>query len=212
MILIGQFDSPFVRRVAIALETYGLEYQHRPWAVFGDADKVSEINPLIRVPTLVLDDAVVLVETLAILDALDEQAPDERLLIARTGPDRRSALRICAFAGGLSDKAIALFYELNLHQAAHATLIARLDSQIRNTLNMLELERVRIASDWWLGERLTHADIAVAASLRHLIESQAGRYRLADWPALARHCERCEALPVFSRISQPFVFIPPKPR
>jgi glutathione S-transferase len=30
MILIGQFDSPFVRRVAIAMELYGLQYEHRP--------------------------------------------------------------------------------------------------------------------------------------------------------------------------------------
>ena len=30
MILIGQFDSPFVRRVAIALRFYEMEYEHRP--------------------------------------------------------------------------------------------------------------------------------------------------------------------------------------
>lgn len=210
MILIGQFDSPFVRRVAIALETYGLGYEHRPWAVFGDADKLAPINPLLRVPTLVLDDGAVLVETLAILDTLDELAPEGRALMARAGPARRQALRICAFAGGLSDKAIALFYEQNFHDAPQPTLLTRIDAQIRNTIDMLEAERSRLTSPWWLGEQLTHADVAVAASLRHLVETQAGRYRLADWPALARHCQRCEALPVFSKISQPFIFIPPK--
>lgn len=210
MILIGQFDSPFVRRVGIALEIYGFAYEHRPWAVFGDAERLAQINPLIRAPTLVLDDGVVLVETLAILDALDEQAPEDRLLIARSGSARRQVLRISAFAGGLSDKAIALFYEQNFHETSQPSFLARLHSQIRDTIDMLEAERARLASTWWLGEQLTHADIAVAASLRHLAEIQAGRYRLTDWPALARHCEQCEASPVFSRISQPFVFIPPK--
>lgn len=207
MILIGQFDSPFVRRVGIALETYGFDYEHRPWAVFGDADKLAEINPLIRVPTLVLDDGVVLVETLAILDALDEQVADDCVLMARSGPARRAALRVCAFAAGISDKAVALFYEQNFHDAPNAALLTRLDAQLRRTLDMLDAERAGGASAWWLGEALTHADIAVAATLRHLSETQAGAFRLEHWPALARHCAHCEALPVFQKISQPFTFV-----
>jgi glutathione S-transferase len=57
MFLIGQYDSPFVRRVAIALRLYGLPFEHRPWSTFGDADKIAPYNPLRRVPTLVLDSA-----------------------------------------------------------------------------------------------------------------------------------------------------------
>jgi len=34
MILIGQYDSPFVRRVGIALTLYGLPFEHRPWSIF----------------------------------------------------------------------------------------------------------------------------------------------------------------------------------
>ena len=37
MILIGQYDSPFVRRVGIALRLYGLEFEQVPLSVFGDA-------------------------------------------------------------------------------------------------------------------------------------------------------------------------------
>ena len=55
MILIGQYDSPFVRRVGIALTLYELPFEHRPWSTFGDADKLRPYNPLTRVPTLVLD-------------------------------------------------------------------------------------------------------------------------------------------------------------
>ena len=48
MILIGQYDSPFVRRVAIAMRLYGMEFEHRPWSVFGDAEKIAQYNPLMR--------------------------------------------------------------------------------------------------------------------------------------------------------------------
>src|SRR5262249_34848211 len=60
MILIGQYDSPFVRRVGIALTLYGLPFEHRPWSTFSDAEKIRPYNPLTRVPTLVLDDGAVL--------------------------------------------------------------------------------------------------------------------------------------------------------
>jgi len=46
MILIGQYDSPFVRRVAIALHLYAIAYEHRPWSTFGDTDRIARFNPL----------------------------------------------------------------------------------------------------------------------------------------------------------------------
>ena len=77
-ILIGQYDSPFVRRVAIALTLYAMPFEHRSWSVFRDADRIAEYNPLRRVPTLVMPDGQVLVESTAILDSLDDLADDER--------------------------------------------------------------------------------------------------------------------------------------
>ncbi len=82
MILIGQYDSPFVRRVAIALHVYGIGYEHRPWSTFGEADKIAPYNPLRRVPTLVLDDGETLIESGAILDYLDECVGPARAMIA----------------------------------------------------------------------------------------------------------------------------------
>jgi glutathione S-transferase len=63
MILIGQYDSPFVRRVGIALTLYDIAFEHRPWSTFGDAEKIRPYNPLGRVPTLVLDDGEALIES-----------------------------------------------------------------------------------------------------------------------------------------------------
>lgn len=71
MILIGQYDNPFVRRVGIALTLYGLAFEHRPWSVFSDSDKVQALNLLMRVSVLVLDDGFVLTDSHMMLDHLD---------------------------------------------------------------------------------------------------------------------------------------------
>jgi glutathione S-transferase len=33
--MFGSFDSPFVRRVSIALDLYGFAFTHRPWSTLG---------------------------------------------------------------------------------------------------------------------------------------------------------------------------------
>ena len=74
MFLIGQYDSPFVRRVSIALPFYGIGFEHWPWSIFGDADRIAPYNPLLRVPTLVLDDGEALIESTVILDYLERRS------------------------------------------------------------------------------------------------------------------------------------------
>ena len=45
MILIGMFDSPFVRRVAISLKLRDLPFEHRNWSVGKDFERISAYNP-----------------------------------------------------------------------------------------------------------------------------------------------------------------------
>src|SRR5689334_2329113 len=144
MFLIGQYDSPFVRRVAIALRLYGLSFEHRPWSTFGDADKIAPYNPLRRVPTLVLDDGEALIESAIILEYLDE----------------------------------------------------------------LVGEGAKVTTPYWLGDRIGHADIAVACVVRFTREAHPQLFDAARYPALAAHAERCEALTPFQEIVQPLA--PPK--
>ena len=93
MILIGQYDSPFVRRVGITLRLYELPFDHKPWSVFGDFEKIRPYNPLLRVPTLVLGDGTALIDSASILDYLDGQVPEARALFPRQEPARHRALR-----------------------------------------------------------------------------------------------------------------------
>jgi glutathione S-transferase len=203
MILIGQYDSPFVRRVGVALTLYGMRFEHRSWSVWADAEALAQINPLRRVPTLVLDDGEVLIDSGAILDALDEMVGSERAMLPGSGPERRRALRISALATGLADKAVILFYEGLLHEAPSPVWTQRCEAQIVDVLAALEAERAAAGADAWLGKAIGHADIAVACAIGFLREAHPRLFDAARWPALAAHAARCEALPAFQAIRQP---------
>lgn len=207
MILIGQYDSPFVRRVAIALRLYGIPYQHRPWSTFGDADRIAPFNPLRRVPTMVLDDGEALIESGAILDYLDEVVGPSRAIIPDSGAPRRHALKVCALATGLADKAVSLIYERVLHQATSDQWIERCRTQIADVLTVLEASRADRATPYWFGDTIGHADIAVACALRFTCEAHPGLFDEQRWRTLAAHAAKCEGLPEFRAIAQ--TFLPP---
>lgn len=208
MILIGQYDSPFVRRVAVALKFYGLAYEHRPWSVFGDAEKIADYSPLGRVPVLVLGDGEVLTESFAILDALDDMAGRERALIPASGPMRRHALQVCAQACGLADKAVSLTYERHVHVRQTEAWVKRCRSQIARVLDALEADRAHCETSWWFGPDIGHADIAVGCALRFASETQPDAVDLSQRPALAAHAAACEAQPAFAEVTQPFYVAP----
>ena len=205
MILIGQYDSPFVRRVGIALTLYRMPFEHRPWSVFGDADKIRSFNPLVRVPTLVLDDGEVVIETHAILDGLDSLAAPDAVLLPAVQPDRRRALKTISLATGIADKAVSLFYEKRLHEQVSDVWVERCRSQILGALALLEADRAARPGEFWFGDRIGHPDIAVAATLRFLGEAHPGLAPLAGYPALAADAARLEAMDEFRAISQPFI-------
>jgi glutathione S-transferase len=205
MILIGQYDSPFVRRVGIALKLYDLPFEHRPWSTFGDADKIRRYNPLTRVPTLVLDDGEVLIESQIILDYLDSLVPADRAMFPRREPARHRALKIAALATGLGDKAVSLFYEKRLHRDVSEVWVARCRGQISAALSVLEAERAGKAADYWFGDRVGHADIAIVTVLRFVADAIPDIVAVSDFPALSAYAARLEAQPVFQEISQPFI-------
>ena len=207
MILIGQYDSPFVRRVAIALRLYRLPFEHRPWSTFGDADKIAPYNPLRRVPTLVLDSGEALIESAMMLDYLDDRVGPGKAMFPAHGEPRWRQMRIAALATGLGDKGVSLLYERVLRQEKLALWVERCEAQIGGVLAMLEKERAGVATPYWFGNSIGHADIAVACALRFVGEAHPALFD-ARYPALKAHAAHCEALPVFTEIVQPLA--PPK--
>lgn len=104
MILVGQYDSPYVRRVAISLRVLSLPYKHDTRSVFGDFDSMRKTNPLARIPSMILDNGEVLIDSAAILDHIDETVGPTKALLPRSGVERRDALGRIALATGAIDK------------------------------------------------------------------------------------------------------------
>jgi glutathione S-transferase len=127
-------------------------------------------------------------------------------MLAANGPERRRALKAIALATGLGDKAVSLLYERVLRKDQQSKIwVERCEAQIGGVLKVLEKERAGIASAYWFGEKIGHADIAVACVLRFTGEAHPQLFEQTRYPALAAHAARCEALPVFAEIVQPLM-------
>jgi glutathione S-transferase len=196
MILVGQYDSPFVRRVAVTLEIYGLAYKRHPISVFGDAAEMARINPLVRIPSLVLDDGEVLVESGAILDYLDELVGPQRALTPRSGEARRRMLQVMAVGTGTIDKVGAAVYERHFHPGdkINREWATRLKEQAAGGLRWLE---ERLSGDWFFDGKLSQADITAGVLLGYLHLRFQEALREGRYPKLEALSKRCEALPAF---------------
>ena len=196
MILVGQYDSPFVRRVAITLHLYDMRFRRNPISVFGDAAEMARINPLVRIPSLVLDEGEVLVESGAILDYLDESVGAERALTPRSGEARRRMLQVMAVATGTIDKAGAVVYERHFHPGdkVNQEWVARLKGQVAGGLRWLE---GCLSGDWFFDGKLSQADVTAGVLLGYLNLRFHEALREGRYPKLEALSKRCEALSAF---------------
>ncbi len=199
-LLIGMFDSPFVRRVAVSMDLLAMTFAHRNWSVGKDFDRIREYSPLGRVPVLVPIDGEPLTESAMILEHLDDLVGAERALMPPSGPERREALRILAFATGAAEKAIQIVMErvFRPEEKRHAPYVERCRTQMRGALSELDNICARAADrEWLIGERVTQADITLACFVTYAHE--AVPESLDAYPALQARVARYQAMPVFQR-------------
>jgi glutathione S-transferase len=195
MILVGQYDSPVTRRVAVALHHYGMPFTRDTRSIFGDAEAVGKISPLTRIPALVLDDGEVLIDSAAILDHLDELAGD-RALCPASGPARRKVLQMTALAQGTLEKAAAVVYERHFHQPAQQSRdwLTRCLGQTRAGLD--ELTR-RLSQPYACGRDLSHADVMITTLAWYMRDRMDECLSTTDHAPLIALAEHCETLPAF---------------
>ena len=196
MILVGQYDSPYVRRVAVSLHQLEVPFERAPLSTFRDIDAMRRVNPTLRIPALILDDGTALTDSNAILDWLDGEVGPERALIPPGGIRRRRCWQAIGLAATACDKAKDILYEHALRPAAkvHEPVVARYRGQLEAALAGLD---AMIGRPWTLGERFSQADITAACMLGFVGAAVPDAAAVGRWPALGRLAAACEAMPAF---------------
>jgi glutathione S-transferase len=194
MILVGRNMSPFVRRVAASLNLLGLPFEQRILSTVDNAAEIQAVNPLGRVPALILDDGEVVVDSNAILDAIDDMVGPDRALVPATGADRRRVMRPLAIAVGATEKTVATYYELRrrppeLTWDSHGQKL-----WAQAAAGFAALDAMAEKSPWLAGEALSQADITVTTGL-DFCQAMLPHLAAGQFPALAALRDRANAIP-----------------
>jgi glutathione S-transferase len=193
MILVGQYDSPFVRRIAVTMNLYAMPFDRRILSVFTDFAAMLAINPLGKVPVLQLDNDERLFDSRAILDYLDGLVPPARCLLPPDEPHRRQVRRIEAVALGLAEKLYERGFEFARRDPAKrdAAVVQRIERQIASALTWLEALQ---PNPWLYGDRITRADVTAAIAVTYMRQKWPALLTLVHHDTLAAHCTHCESL------------------
>jgi glutathione S-transferase len=196
MQLIGMLDSPYVRRVAIALIIAKTPFIHRPISLFRHIDQFSKFNPLLKAPTLITDDGVTLMDSSLILDYLTGVDSGIAALTPSKAPQRLEALRATGLALTVMEKAVQRHYERMLRPAEkqHEPWVDRVMGQLSAGLSAMDAE---LPGSAWISGELGLADITVACAFGFTHALLADVVETSRYPNLGAFCARAEALPPF---------------
>ncbi|WDU65532.1 glutathione S-transferase family protein [Pseudomonas poae] len=194
MKLIGMLDSPYVRRVAISLELYGVEFVHEPLSVFRTFNEFAQINPVVKAPTLVLDDGTVLMDSSLILDYLEALAPADKKLLPQQPAALAQDLQLLGLALAACEKSVQIVYEHNLRPAEklHEPWLERVTGQLLAAYSLLDKQLPD-------SEALTQASLTAAVAWSFSQLTVASVVKADAFPNLQRHAERLEQHPAFKR-------------
>jgi glutathione S-transferase len=188
MKLYGSFTSPYVRKVRIVLVEKKMECEFIQEDVWSPQSTLSQLNPLGKVPVLVLDDGTCIYDSRVIVEYLDSRAPIHRLI--PDGGRERTEVKVWeALSDGLQDAAIAMLLEnKRAAEVRSSGWLARQAVKVDEALAYMA--RSLGKSPWCHGRSFTLADIAMGTALGYL----SFRFPENNWqktyPNLLAHYEK----------------------
>jgi glutathione S-transferase len=199
MRLIGMLDSPYVRRTAISLRMMGFDFELSQLSVFRNYDEFQAISPVVKAPSLVTDDGVVLMDSTLIMEYAERLAPSKSLM-PKDAREHAKALHLIGFALAANEKTVQMVYEKTQRPAErqHQPWLDRVSGQVQRAYRVLEKET---PSGWFGGAAPNQADITVATAWRFTQSRFPEVVTIAAHPKLAAHSARAEKLPVFAEFN-----------
>ncbi|UXN06099.1 glutathione S-transferase family protein [Bartonella sp. HY761] len=198
MILIGQLDSPYVRRVAISAAFMGFKFERKNLSVFRDIPEFSTYNPVLKSPSFVSDDDIVLMDSTLIIQYLEAQTQKQRSLLPKD--NLALELRIIGLALAASDKSVQIEYEEKRPISERSpNWLARIIEQMLSAFSLLEQEYQKISTPWLHGEEIMQSDITTAIALNFSYNTVPDLITKQSYPALNQHWQRAEMLDIFKQ-------------
>ena len=198
MKLIGMLDSPFVRRVAITMKLLKLPFEHQSVSVMREFETFRTFNPLVKAPTLILDDGTILMESSLILELLEKMAGPEIGLMPSDMNAYVRAQRIIGLSLIASEKTVQKVYEHNMRASENLDpkWLSRVEGQLAEAFQALDTE-LNSLTEWSCGDTLSQADITAAIAWRFTGFVFPDLVDALAFPAIAALSDRAEALPEF---------------
>lgn len=202
-VLIGNYLSPYVRKVLACMELKGLAYEIDPIVPFMGNEAFERLSPLRRIPLLIHDDRVLL-DSSVICQYLEDIHPAPSLYPVDPA-DRAHARWLEEYADtALADALIwRLFYQKAIRpfvfgeERDEAVISETLQQHIPRALDYLETQ---LPVEGYLFGALSIADIAIASIFR---TAAFVRFAIdaARWPRSAAFVERVLAHETFRKLA-----------
>lgn len=197
MRLLGSLASPYVRKVRIVFEEKRIAHEFVLEDVWSPTTTIARVNPLAKVPCLVLDDGSSVFDSRVIVQVLEDLQPEPNI-IPRDPLKRREALVWEALADGLLEAAILVRLEHTQRPAdkRHEPWLARQKAKVYAALARAE-EQSQSCAPWLLGDSFTLADVALGVALGWL-DFRLPEFLAEDqYPRLLAYHQRLEQRPSF---------------
>ena len=202
MKLLGSVPSPYTRKVRIVLAEKKIDCDFEVVDVLPAENPVNALNPLGKVPTLMLDDGTALFDSRVIVEFLDSVSPISRL-IPDDNRERVAVRRWEALADGCLDAGLLIRYEsLRPKKEQSKDWSDKKIGKLRRGVATLAAEFGD--KTWCHGDRYTLADIALGCCLGWIGFRKPGGIEWRDeYANLARHYDKLMERSAFAETAPP---------